>query len=161
MTSAPPPESPLPRSAGILVLATIAGGCALYLARDFFIPLALSILFTGLLRPVVRWLEGARLPPPVGATIVLVAFVGALVGTGLALADPVRGWIGQAPSTLAAATRRLETLRRPMDQISAVAKKMEGAPRSPSSRRPASPVWLRRCSARRRACSPRPSKWCF
>ncbi|HEX2637620.1 MAG TPA: AI-2E family transporter [Gemmatimonadales bacterium] len=139
MTSAPAPESPHPHSAGILVLATIAGGCALYLARDFFIPLALSILFTGLLRPVVRWLEAARLPPPVGATIVLVAFVGALVGAGLALAGPVRGWIGQAPSTLSAATRRLETLRRPMDQISAAAKKMEGGAPAAQPAAPAAP----------------------
>lgn len=126
MASAPPAGSHHSHSAGIVVLATIAVGCALYLARDFFIPLALSILFTGLLRPLVRRLEAAHLPPPVGATIVLVAFIGALVGTGLGLADPVRGWIAQAPSTLTAATRRLEALRRPMAQISAAAKQVEG-----------------------------------
>jgi predicted PurR-regulated permease PerM len=139
MTSAPPAGSHHPHSAGIVVLATIAGGCALYLARDFFIPLALSILFTALLRPLVRRLEAAHLPPSVGATIVLVAFSSALVGAGLALAAPVRGWIEQAPSTLTAATRRLETLRRPMAQISAAAKKVEGGAPAAQPAAPAAP----------------------
>ena len=126
-------SSPLPagpsrsHSAGIVVLATIGVGCALYLAREFFVPVALSVLFTGLLRPPVRRLEAVHLSAPAAATVVLVVLVGALIGGGLGLASPVRGWIRDAPVTLAAATKRLERLRRPMSRISAAAERVERA----------------------------------
>jgi len=122
-----PADAPPSRSAGIVVLATIAVIASLYLARDFLVPIGLAILFTGLLRPVVRRFERARLPAPIGATVVLVVFVGLLAVGGLALADPLRAWVSDAPATLAAAQRRLESLRRPLQTISTTAQKMEDA----------------------------------
>ena len=113
------------RSAGIVVLATIAVAAALYLAREFLVPIGLAILFTALLRPVVRRLERVRVPAPAGAAIVLVLFVGLLVTGGLMLVDPVRDWMAQAPATLAAAQRKLETLRRPLQTITTTAQKVE------------------------------------
>src|SRR3954447_6276650 len=105
-----PADAPAPRSAGIVVLATLAVVAALYLGRVLLVPIALSILFTGLLRPLVRQFERAGLSAPIGATIVLVVFVGALAAGTLALADPAREWAASAPQTLAAAQHRLESL---------------------------------------------------
>lgn len=120
-----PADAPPQRSAGIVVLATIAVAAALYLAREFLVPIGLAILFTALLRPVVRRLERVRVPAPAGAAIVLVLFVGLLVTGGLMLVDPVRDWMAQAPATLAAAQRKLETLRRPLQTITTTAQKVE------------------------------------
>ena len=120
-----PAETRAPRSAGIVVLATIGVVAALYFGREFFIPIALSVLFTGLLRPLVRRFERAGLSAPVGATAVLVVFLGVLAAGGLALADPVRGWVADAPRTLATAEQRLQKLRRPLQTITEAAQKVE------------------------------------
>lgn len=120
-----PAEARAPRSAGIVVLATLAVIAALYLGRDVFVPVALAVLFTALLRPVVRRFERSGLSAPVGATIVLVVLVGVLTVAVLSLADPVRDWMAEAPKTLEAAQQRLEKLRRPLQIITTAAQKME------------------------------------
>ena len=137
MTAERPPAS----SAALTVLATLATICALYFGREFFVPIALSVLFTGLLRPLVRWLEAARVPTAAGATAVLVVFLGA-VGLGAnALADPVRGWIAKAPQTLNDAEARLRILRQPLQQITSAAERVEsgGSPQSGRSAPAATP----------------------
>lgn len=122
-----PAGAPAPRSAGIVVLATLAVVAALYFGRVFLVPIALAILFTGLLRPIVRRFERAGLSAPVGATVVLVVFLGILAVGGLALADPVRAWVSQAPQTFAAAQQRLQGLRRPLQSLKDAAQKIEHA----------------------------------
>jgi predicted PurR-regulated permease PerM len=120
-----PADARAPRSAGIVVLAALAVVAALYLGRIFLVPIALSILFTGLLRPIVRRFERAGLSAPIGAIVVLIVFVG-LLATGIfAAADPVRDWVAQAPSTLSAAEQRLQKLRRPLRNLSDAAQKVE------------------------------------
>ncbi|MFL5493961.1 MAG: AI-2E family transporter [Gemmatimonadales bacterium] len=136
MTTERPPAS----WAALIVLATLATICALYFGREFLVPIALSVLFTGLLRPLVRSLEALRIPTAAGATVVLVVFLGA-VGLGAnALADPVRGWIAKAPQSLTQAEARLRRLRRPLQQITSAAERVEsgGQPQSgqPSSGSP-------------------------
>jgi predicted PurR-regulated permease PerM len=120
-----PAETPAPRSAGIVVLATIGIVAALYFGRDFFIPIALSLLFTALLRPLVRRFERAGLSAPIGASTVLVVFLGLLAAGGLVLADPVRSWMADAPGTLASAEQRLQKLRRPLQALTEAAQKVE------------------------------------
>jgi predicted PurR-regulated permease PerM len=131
-----PADARPPRSAGITVLATIAIAAALYFGRDIFIPVALAILFTALLRPLVRWLERIGLSAPVGATVVLVALVGVLAVAVLSLSDPVRQWVGQAPRTLEAAEQRLRQLRRPLQGLTIAAQKMESVATDPAGQGP-------------------------
>jgi len=126
-----PAETRTPRSAGIIVLATLAVVAALYLGRIFLVPIALSVLFMGLLRPIVRRFERAGLSAPIGATVVLLVFVGLLATGALTLADPVRDWVAQAPSTLAAAEQRVQKLRRPLQSLTAAAQKVERAATGP------------------------------
>ncbi len=160
MASAPPAGSHHSHSAGIVVLATIAVGCC-------------ALPRPRLLRPArtldsvhrdccVPWCAGSRrldLPPPVGATIVVLAFRWALVGGGLALADPVRGWVAQAPSTLAAAHggwRHCGDRSEPT--ISAAAKQVEGAA-APRRARPTAAVRPSGVGPSRRGCSGPRQAW--
>jgi predicted PurR-regulated permease PerM len=133
-------ERPPASSAALIILATLATICALYFGREFLVPIALSVLFTGLLRPLVRWLETLRIPTAAGATVVLVVFLSA-VGLGAnALADPVRGWIAKAPQTLNEAETRLRKLRRPLQQITSAAERVESGGQPQGGRSSSGPL---------------------
>ena len=58
------------RSTSLLIVATVAAGVALYFAQEVFIPIALGLLFTALLRPIVQvLLSRFRIPAPATATL--------------------------------------------------------------------------------------------
>jgi predicted PurR-regulated permease PerM len=135
-----PADAPTPRSAGIVVLATLAVVAALYFGRVLLVPIALAVLFTGLLRPLVRRFEGAGLSAPIGATIVLVVFAGVVGVTTLALADPVRAWMSEAPKTLAAAQQHVRGLRRSIQSLTVAAQKLEHVADADAPRQRAIPV---------------------
>src|SRR5512140_3148500 len=87
----PPSELPPPvlqtsinvRSTSLAVLALIAVIGLLYSARAVFIPIAIAVLVSYALTPVVDWLERrARLPKAVGAGVTLTLI---LVGLGWGL----------------------------------------------------------------------------
>jgi predicted PurR-regulated permease PerM len=113
------------RSAGIVILATLAMIAALYAGQELLVPVALAILFTGLLRPLVRQFERGGLSAPIGSTVILVVFLG-LAAVGFAsLAGPVRAWVAQAPDTFAKAQVRLRDLRKPIQTVTTAVQKLE------------------------------------
>ena len=105
-------------STSVAILAVVAAGAALFVAQEIFIPIALGLLFTALLRPIVHSLAAARVPAPLTATLLVLGCLGAL-GVGIFfLSRPVRTWVSEAPQTLSAARGKLEKLRRPIKQVS-------------------------------------------
>jgi predicted PurR-regulated permease PerM len=73
------PRSRTERSAiGIGILASIAVVGALYLARDFLVPLLIGILASYALGPIVDWLEARRVPRALGAALVIAILVVAM-----------------------------------------------------------------------------------
>jgi len=106
------------QSVSIVILATLAGTGALYFGREFFIPLALALLLNALLRPLVRGLERLRVSTAVGATLVSLGLLGALVVGGVALVNPVRTWVSQLPASFEAAGRKLASARQSLEQVS-------------------------------------------
>ena len=76
------------RSTSLAVLALLAIIGFLYLARAFFIPIALAVVASYALTPVVNWLAGkAKLPKVVGAGLTL-ALLLTCVGVGLNSLQP-------------------------------------------------------------------------
>lgn len=139
------------RSAGIVILATLAVIAALYAGQELLVPVALAILFTGLLRPLVRQFERAGLSAPIGSTVILVVFLG-LSAIGVTSASgPVRDWIAQAPSTFAKAQERLQGLRKPLQTVTTAVQKLENSANGPPLAAPAD------SGHRRPASSPSPS----
>ncbi len=120
-------ESSRARSFSLILLATLAVIAALYLARAFFIPVALALLLNVLLRPVARKLEGWHLPPSVASALVVVALLGALVGAGYLLANPVRSWMEEAPADFRAAKAKLAQARHSLDKVSQAAQELSQA----------------------------------
>jgi len=120
-----PAEARGGHSAGIVILATLAVLAAMYVGSELLIPIALSVLFTGLLRPVVRRFERAGLPAVVGSTVVLVAFLGLAAVAFASLAVPVRNWVAAAPDTFAKAQERLQGIRKPLQTVTQAVQKLE------------------------------------
>jgi predicted PurR-regulated permease PerM len=109
------------QSVGIVLLATLIGIGALYVGREFFIPIALALLLNALLRPLVRGLERLRVPTVAGATLVVLGLLGGLTTGGFALVDPVRAWVSQVPASIETAARKLEPARHSLEHVSQAA----------------------------------------
>src|SRR5256714_9557445 len=92
-----PPDQVQRSSIAGRITAAILVIVALMLGRDFFLPIALALAFHALFSPVVRRLEKARIPTPLGAAIVVLGGL-ALFGIGAwGLSGPIGGWAEKAP----------------------------------------------------------------
>lgn len=102
-------------SAGVVTLACLAVVGALYLGRDVLEPIALSLLVSAVLYPVVRWLHARlRLPMIAGAALVVVASAALLVVVVLLLVPALRSLAADVPRSLDAARGRLARLPGPL-----------------------------------------------
>src|SRR4030095_9420547 len=115
------------------IVATVAIGFVLHLGRVVFIPIALALVLAALLAPLVGRLERARIPAPVGATLLLLGTVALVVGTGLALSGPVQDWARKTPEAIAAAGKKVQAFRHRFDRLNALLTPPAGAPRPPRS----------------------------
>jgi predicted PurR-regulated permease PerM len=118
------------------IIATLLSIGALYLARPFFVPIALAILLTALLRPIVRRFERFGLPAPAGSAIVVLSLL-LFLGLGtFALADPVRAWLKDAPASLQVAQAKLAKVRRSVQRVTDAAERL-GQPTGTAAAAPA------------------------
>ena len=94
----------------LTLIASILVPAALSLGRDLFIPIALALCFYALLRPVVRALEGLRVPTWLGATAVMLGMLVLLFFGGVLLSNTVSGFMEQAPASIAKAMKHVRDL---------------------------------------------------
>ena len=119
----------------LVIIATIGVVGALYLGRGLFIPIATALFLNTLLRPFIRYLEKFRVPAALGAALVVLGLVGAVVGTGVMLAKPVQAWMVHAPEKLHDAQTRLRALYKPFQKVSAAAADLGNATSGPPGTR--------------------------
>jgi predicted PurR-regulated permease PerM len=112
------------------LLAIIALVAALYLGRDFIVPLLIGILASYTLSPVVEWLKSCYLPRPLGAALVLAVLVGGLTWIAFSLSDDAAAMVDKLPE----ATRKLRqnlvntgTVPTTLQNMLEAAKQLEGA----------------------------------
>jgi len=123
--SQPPAPAPTPRpshiervrTAAVVVIAVAIAFAGLYFGSEVFIPLGLSLVFTALLRPVVRWLERLGLRTGLAATLVVLVSIALLAGAAVAVTAPVQNWAQQAPQELQKAQQRLRKLVHSVDPV--------------------------------------------
>jgi len=111
------------RSTSLSILAAIAAAAALYLGQEVFVPIALGLMVTALVRPLVQLLSRIGVPDAIGATLVTIGILGLLVAGGYFLAGPLKGWVREAPQTLSAARGKIAKLRKPIKQVSQAVEK--------------------------------------
>ena len=116
---------------GIFLLVAIA---ALKIGSTFVLPIVVSVLFTFLLGPPVRWLKKRRIPEAIGAGVLVFGTVIVLCGAMYFLSDPAAEWIERAPKTMVQVERKLRRVFRPLASIQETASKVEEAT-TPTSER--------------------------
>ena len=111
-------------SVAMTILAVLALLYTLFFARDFLVPVTFAVLLNFLFSPVVRWLAGLRVPPPLGAGFVILALIGALALGVYELADPVQRWVGKAPATMDRVGSRVRRILVPVERVSKTAEQV-------------------------------------
>ncbi|MEY2579205.1 MAG: hypothetical protein QOI49_2029 [Verrucomicrobiota bacterium] len=99
---------------GLFVLAVFY---TMYFMRAMLLPLVLALLLSYLLVPLVRGLARLRIPPHLGAGIVLLALIGAIGYSVSRLSEPAAGWIEKAPYSLQQLKQKLVPLKKPMEKV--------------------------------------------
>jgi len=115
----PPPSTRA--TVSIKIIAAILVGAALALGREFFLPIALALCFHALLRPVVRFLEGLRLPTALGAALVSLGALALIVVGGFALSGPIGNFMDRAPQSIAKARAKIHEMGTPLRRVSEAA----------------------------------------
>jgi len=128
------------RTVGFLIIAAVAACVALYFGREFFIPIVFAFLLNAVFRPIMRGFEKLRVPPALGAAIVVLGATAALTVAGIALAGPIKDWLQEAPRHFEAAHAKFERVRRPFKQVSETASKIEQVAQTESTTQPAQPA---------------------
>lgn len=116
---------PAIRSLAITGLFVLALFYTLYFARAIFLPIVLAALLNFLFSPVVAALKRFRIPEPLGAALVLVAFVGTVVFGAVRLADPAAEWVKKAPESLERVEYKLRDIKRPVEQVQKAAEEVQ------------------------------------
>jgi predicted PurR-regulated permease PerM len=107
---------------GLFVLAVFY---TLYFARDILLPLVLAALLTLVLRPVMRLLVKVKIPQSVGAAMVVAGLLAGLGAGASLLIQPANEWMAKAPEILNQLERKLRAFKRPIEQVSKAAEKVE------------------------------------
>ncbi|HEU4556739.1 MAG TPA: AI-2E family transporter [Longimicrobium sp.] len=105
------------RTAAVVVIATGVTFAALYLGRVVFVPLALSLVFAALLRPMVRWLAHHKVPLWGGATLAVLLSILVIAGAAVAVVAPMQSFAKQAPTQIEKAKERLRTMAHVLDPV--------------------------------------------
>ena len=116
--SAPATEDmPLPTDVRTVFLGGLFGLAVLvvlYVTAEIVLPLVLAVVLKLLLQPLVRLLEGVRVPRPVGAVISVLLVLAALAGAIGALAGPATSWASKLPDAIPQLQSQLTYLQRPI-----------------------------------------------
>lgn len=132
------------RSVAMTGLFILACFFTLYLAREFFIPVMLAIVFTFLLSPFVRLLKrGLWIPEAAGALIVMAAGFGLIALLVYEFSGPVTEWVGRAPVILGRVSKEIQKLKKPVEKVTQATQQVGNLTAVPTQEKPAPQVEIR------------------
>jgi len=114
MTAKRPDEDaiPIPSSrvalTGLFILGIIA---AIYLARDFLIPVVFAFMIALTFRPAIRRLASYNVPPWAAATGFATILVVACVVAAYLASEPISSWVADAPEIQKAFLEKIRNIR--------------------------------------------------
>ena len=132
---------------GLFIIAIIA---AMYVARDFLLPVVLASFIALTFRPAVRYLSRHFVPPWLSATLLAIVLVGGGLIAGYMLSWQVSAWIDQAPQLAETFAEKFRGLRSWLDVVINLTDKIQDATAAPGVipaqevvvREPVLPGWL-------------------
>src|SRR5262245_39320353 len=101
----------------LVVLAVLAILAALHVARDLVIPIVVAMLLALLLRPIMRRMQGVRLPDLLSAFLLVVAAAAAFVVGIYLLAGQAQYWLAEAPQTIEQVSQMIPKQPSPIDDL--------------------------------------------
>ncbi|HME10728.1 MAG TPA: AI-2E family transporter [Bryobacteraceae bacterium] len=133
------------RSFALTGLLALALFYTLYLARDFFLPIAVALVLSFLLQPLVRGLHRLHIPEFMGAGIVLIVALALLAAMFYELSGPVTEWAGRVPEVSAKLRRQMQTFRKPVDRVTQMTEQVQSiAAPAAAGQRPPQQVEMKR-----------------
>ena len=89
----------------------------LHFGRVIFLPIAIAVMLSVLLAPVIRRMKKLKIPEPMGAALLLSMIVLVLAYGLSRLGEPAAEWIAKAPAALTEAEYKLRVLKEPMQEM--------------------------------------------
>jgi predicted PurR-regulated permease PerM len=117
------PQDPLSRRnvprkiTAVRVLVAVAVVLLLYFAHEAFVPVALAFLFALVLSGPVELLHSARVPRAVGAALIMLVFVGIVLGLSDLMWEPAQHWFAEAPHTVRVIGKKIRPVAQFMSRI--------------------------------------------
>ena len=105
------------RSVALTGLFILAIFYTVYFLRAVLLPIVLAWLLSYLLRPIVRTLSRIKIPPMLGAALILLTLLSIVTLAVSALAAPAAGWLAKAPSGLEELQHKLLPMKRSIAQM--------------------------------------------
>lgn len=110
----------------LVVLTIIAVATVCYFAQAVIAPALLALLLSLLLAPLVGQAQRLRVPRVAASGLVVLIGVALCVAAIVALAQPAREWVTQAPTTIKSVQHRLSSWRGPMQEAKKATDTIEG-----------------------------------
>lgn len=130
-----PPIRPL-SSPATLTLAVLAAAFTLWAAQGLILPILLAAFFALIGNPLLRLLCRLRLPRFLGAVLLLLLAISAVVMLGRQLATPAGEWIAEAPQTMRSVVPKLRKMIEPVQKASQTAEDIARAAGGETSQKP-------------------------
>lgn len=86
------------RSTSLVILALLASLFVLHWAKEVFIPVMLSVLFSYALSPLVNWMEFKHIPRWLGAAVLMLAIFGGIGYTASSFGNEAMRWVESLPA---------------------------------------------------------------
>ncbi len=110
--------------APLIIMATISVLAVFDYAESLILPVVLAFVVSLTLTPINLWLQ-RRIWPGLSAFILVAAVTLALAMAALTLAQPITGFVNDAPSIGRQLKERLEQFRKPVETITEASKEVE------------------------------------
>src|ERR1700733_13019795 len=82
---------------------------AFYLAREFFVPIVIALLFNFLLIPLVKLLKKIYIPAQIGSAVVILLLLFIIGMCGYGLSRPATHWLTKEPEAVSIVDKKLTT----------------------------------------------------
>jgi predicted PurR-regulated permease PerM len=106
-----PIRAELPASAPTTMMFTVVIVSALYFGREVLVPIALALLLSFALAPLVRMLQGWRLPRTLAVILVVLAAFAGIFSLGAMMVSQVNELAGELPRYQSTLREKIQSLR--------------------------------------------------
>lgn len=109
----------------LIALTLLAVVYTLALAQLLLVPIALALLLSLVLAPVMRWLSLLRIPRPLSAAVIVLLLLSGLnYGVSQSI-DPVSDWFERTPKLLKQLERKINPIKKTVEDMSKAADQVD------------------------------------